>query len=460
VSNILNLRNWDVTNVTETPGQYVIDATCKTLPPGCVHCGSVTNVHKHGTRKQEVVDLPSHGNRVRIALTRTRHWCKDCGKTFLQPLPDVAESGSMTRRLQAYIERQSVKHTFAHVAAEVGVDEKTVRTIFKAYTNWLDGAVRFETPTVLGLDELYLLKKPRCIATNIEKRTIIALLEDRNKPTVTQYLFWLPDKERVKVVTMDMWKPYRDAVQKVLPDAAIVVDKFHIVRVATKAMETIRRGLKDAMTTTKRREVMRSRFLLLRRARTLDAEEQKTVAEWSQNLPTLGMAYKLKEGFYSIFELRDRASAEAAYKAWKESIPDEMQKPFKEVTTAMTNWEKEVFNYFDHRFTNATTEALNGLSKITNRTGRGYSFSAVRAKMLYGRYLHTIPEHVRHPDLPPGSHGYFVPPNELIPISRDEGHLFTEPNYGADIETLRDVLVNAVVARPAAVPRVFTAVFA
>jgi hypothetical protein len=60
----------------------------------------------------------------------------------------------------------------------------------------------------------------------------------------------------------------------------------------------------------------------------------------------------------------------------------------------------------------------------------------------YGRYLHTIPEHVRHPDLPPGSHGYFVPPNELIPISRDEGHLFTEPNYGADIETLRDVLVN------------------
>jgi len=444
VTNILHLPDWAVTSVKEANHQYTVEATYTPTPDACPHCGCVGKIHRHGTRQQEIVDVPSHGNRVRIALTRTRHWCKECGKTFLQPLPDVADSGSMTKRCVAYVERQSVKHTFAHVAAEVGVDEKTVRNLFNDYVDWLDKTIVFQTPEVLGLDEVFLLGKARCVATNIKERTIVGVLEDRNKPTVHNYLFWLPDKERIKVVTMDMWKPYRDAVNAMLPDAAVVVDKFHIVRMATQALEGVRRGLRDTMTATKRREVMRSRFLLLKRSHQLGDEERAKVVEWTATLPTLGAAYRLKEGFYAIFDLKDRAAAAEAYRAWEVGIPDGMRPAFKDVTTAMRNWEREVFNYFDHGFTNATTEALNGLSKIINRTGRGYSFKAVRAKMLYGRGTQSFP-----PTRPPkgmaagvvvagAGHGYMIESLDLI--ERDDADWASTGSRGVVIRDLERVL--------------------
>lgn len=53
----------------------------------------------------------------------------------------------------------------------------------------------------------------------------------------------------------------------------------------------------------------------------------------------------------------------------------------------MTNWREEIGNYFTHKATNAVTEALNGLTKITNRNGRGYAFRAIRAKSIYAKAL-------------------------------------------------------------------------
>ncbi len=387
MASILNLPHWAVTNVTETPGQYVVEAAYTQPPTGCVHCGSVTNVHKHGTKKQEITDLPSHANRVRIVLTRTRHWCKDCGKTFLQPLPDVADSGSMTNRLVRYIERQSLKHTFAHVAEEVGLDEKTIRNIFNAYTDWLDKNVVFETPEVLGLDELFLLGKARCVAVNVREATLVGVMEDRNKATVHEFLFWLRDKEKVRLVTMDMYRPYRDAVRACLPGAKVVVDKFHIVRMATQALESVRRRLREDMTATRRRQVMRSRFLALKRNRDLSESDRALLAEWTNTLPALGKAYALKESYYDIFDMKSRADAVKAYDAWQATMPDDMRPAFKDLTTAMTNWREEVFDIIEYGVSNATVEAINGLSKMTNRQGRGYSFRAIRAKMLFNKHV-------------------------------------------------------------------------
>src|SRR2546426_12341019 len=56
---------------------------------------------------------------------------------------------------------------------------------------------------------------------------------------------------------------------------------------------------------------------------------------------------------------------------------------FHELVTVMGNWETEIFAYFDHPITNAYTESLNNLIRMTNRIGRGYSFNAIRAKLLY-----------------------------------------------------------------------------
>jgi transposase len=88
----------------------------------------------------------------------------------------------------------------------------------------------------MGIDEIHIIKKPRCIISNIEQRTVVEMLANRNKHTVIKRLKSLPDLNKVQYVARDMWNPYRDAVKTVIPDARIVIDKFHVVRMANQCL--------------------------------------------------------------------------------------------------------------------------------------------------------------------------------------------------------------------------------
>src|SRR5699024_9417824 len=123
----------------------------------------------------------------------------------------------MTLRLHEYVEKESFNHPYTFVAAQTGLDEKPGRDIYNA------------SAEILGIDELYLNKRYRCILTNIEERTLLDLLATRRQDVVTNYLMKLKDRQKVEIVSMDMWNPYRAAVKAVLPQARIVVDKFHVV---------------------------------------------------------------------------------------------------------------------------------------------------------------------------------------------------------------------------------------
>ena len=100
-------------------------------------------------------------------------------------------------------------------------------------------------------------------------------------------------------------------------------------------------------------------------------------------VPTPAQAYEAKERFYALWNLPDRQGAKEAYGTWSRELPQELAPAFHELTTAMGNWESEVFAYFEHPITDAYTESLNNPIRLTNRIGRGYSFSAIRAKLLY-----------------------------------------------------------------------------
>jgi hypothetical protein len=60
-----------------------------------------------------------------------------------------------------------------------------------------------------------------------------------------------------------------------------------------------------------------------------------------------------------------------------------MKSAFHDIIRAYKNWHHEINNYFTHRVTNAYTESVNGLTRVVNRMGRGYSFKVLRARMLY-----------------------------------------------------------------------------
>lgn len=381
---ILNLPEFNIIEIANNEYDIQIKVEASSPPVACPHCGCVANLYKHDSREQVCMDLPIHGKRVGLHIRRQRYRCRECKQTFWERFErTIDDKRNCTNRLVNYIGQQSLKRSFTSIAEDVGLNEKTIRNIFRDYINYLEELVQFETPRWLGIDEIHIIKKPRCIIANVEERTIVDMLQNRNKETVVNYLYRLPNKERITHVTMDMWQPYRDAVRAVLPQATIIVDKFHVVRMANQAMETIRKQLREGLAKKQRRGLMHDRFILLKRNKELTDMDRVTLDLWTKNHPSLGTAYELKEAFFDIWDIDSRQKAFLKYHDWKAKIPKELQPAFEPLTKAMANWEEEVFSYFDHRITNAYTESLNSLIRVMNRIGRGYSFEALRAKILF-----------------------------------------------------------------------------
>lgn len=117
----------------------------------------------------------------------------------------VDDTRKMTKRLAEYIKTESLKKTFASLSQIIGIDPKTIKNVFEEHVATLQNNFHFETPEILGIDEIHLMKKPRGIFTNIGEQTILDILKDRNKTTVISYLKTL-DTKKIQLVTMDMWR--------------------------------------------------------------------------------------------------------------------------------------------------------------------------------------------------------------------------------------------------------------
>jgi transposase len=405
MTDILNLTGWSVLEVQEIDSQidgkpkkkYLITGEATTEPSNCPNCGACKDrLYRYGSNEQQIADTPIHGRTVKIQVKSQRWLCRECKKTFYQQLPEVDEKRRSTCRLVNHIKPLSLDRPFTSIAEDVDVDEKTVRNIFNDYVDWLDETVIFETPEYLGVDEIHLKRHRDAfgIMTNIEHHTVVDLLKNRSKKTVARRIFDMKDRNRIKVVVIDMWQHYKDAAQEIVPQAAVVVDKYHVVSMANGALETLRRGFKEQIPEDQRRLLKRERYILLKRRQDLTPKDILLKDAWF-GLPEfapLAIAYGLKEAFYDIFDLESRKEAEKAYQEWKQAISPDLKDFFFPLTRAVDNWHHEIFNYFDYQVTNGYTEAANSVARSIDREGRGHSFRVIRAKLLYNMKNHKFKE--------------------------------------------------------------------
>ena len=384
MTDILDLDGWTVLNRHQEDGLDVLEAEYALEPPACLKCGTIGHLYRHGTKETTYLDTPFRGAPARLRAKVRRYKCRSCGETFLQPLGGVLADRRMTERCATFIQDHCLRDTFVRIGQDVGCDDKTIRNLAGEYIASLEAQHRPAMPDWMGIDETQIDGKMRCVITDVGERRLIDMLPDRDKATLGGWLHRFKDRELVQGITIDMWRPYRDLANQMFPGRPVVVDKFHIVRMASYCMERVRIRLQKVKRPGERRDWLRSKALLNMRYAKLTEKQRFNVDMWMDNEPELAEAFRLKEAFYDLYDL-PKGAAVAAYDAYPGTVPDRLKADFRVLLTAMKNWRTEILAYFDHPITNAYTEAVNGVAKTINRQGRGYTFEVLRARLLFGR---------------------------------------------------------------------------
>jgi transposase len=198
------------------------------------------------------------------------------------------------------------------------------------------------------------------------------VLEGQGREKVEEYLDKLPQPERVKGVAMDMHEPFRQAVQICLPQAKVVVDKFHLVRHINGAVDKTRSRVQGGGWKGKRRDLFKSRYTLLKGAEKLGNWERARLSGLFLAYPEVGEAWLLKEDFRRWYRTADRSQAEEVLGSLEAKISHSSLPEFKELLRTVANWREEILNYFDYRITNGFVEGKNNRIKTIKRMAYGY----------------------------------------------------------------------------------------
>ena len=389
---ILQLEGVKPTDIRKEDGSIVIsvEPLDDVMGKQCPNCGG--KLYKHGSRVNHFADTPQQMQPVILEVTRNRYRCSECKSIFMPEFSFLDDKRRATGRLIDAIKRRCLNQTFTHIAEDTGLAINTIKNIASDYIEELEQTIKFETPSIMGIDELNLAGGMRCVITNIGMRSLYDMLPDRKQDTLKPYFKNLPDAEKVEWVCTDMWRPFKRSFQDYLQNATLVIDKFHVVRMASEMMEKERKQMQSQFNKAARLHAKKNlRWLTLKRPNSLNEQELAMLEDMSKTMPKLKLAYDVKEGCYKIYDCETKEEAEKAFHDWADNIPTDLPQ-FNDVARTVGNHYNDIFAYWDapFRITNAYTEGHNGLTKVANRLGRGYSFEVIRAKMLYNKIARSV----------------------------------------------------------------------
>ena len=390
--NILQLDGATPTDIRHEDGSIIIsiEPSDDAVVKHCHNCGA--KVYKHGKRVNHFADTPMQMQPVSLEVTRTRYRCADCKSMFMPEFTFLDDKRRATSRLIDAIKKRCLNSTFTHLSEETGLAINTIKNISSDYIEELERTVRFETPSIMGIDELKLGGEYRCVITNLGMKSLYDMLPNRRQELLIPYFEKLPDADKVEWVCTDMWRPYKRSFRDYLPNATLIIDKFHVVRIASELMEKERKDMQSQFNKVARLHAKKNlRWLTLKRPDSLNEQELEMLEDMEKTMPKLKLAYDIKEDFYKIYDCETKDAAEEAFKNWADNIPTDLPQ-FNDLVKTVSNNYDDIFAYWDAPFniTNAYTEGHNGLTRVANRLGRGYSFEVIRAKMLYNKIARSV----------------------------------------------------------------------
>jgi len=379
----LDIPDVQVLNVeTNRAGDCIITVESTLNHAYCRTCGrKITRFHGHDDWIT-LRHLPILGRQVYIRLRPKRYQCPDCsGKpTSTQQLSWREANSPNTKAYEEHILLQLVNSTIQDVSRKERLGYDAVLGIVDRHiahqVNWK----QFRRLAVLGLDEIALKKGHRDYVTIVSARlvggrvTVLAILPDREKATVKQFLFSIPQhlRQTIDTARTDLYAGDIHAVKEALPATNVVADRYHVAKAYRDGADALRRQelkrLKKELPEEEYGTLKGAMWPFRKKPAKLTQEEQELLDRVFAYSPALKQAHIFREELTDIFE-QDLSKAQATreIKAWQKRVDDAELTCFDSFLATLDRHLDEITNYFLDRHSSGFVEGLNNKIKVLKR---------------------------------------------------------------------------------------------
>ena len=375
----LNLVTWDKTQ--KAANTVIAEKTSRfEICPKCATPSSVTYDHRFVTLK----DAPVRGNSVRLKVRKRRFFCKPCRKPFTEPVQGIGKGHRTTHRY-----RRAVLW-----ACENFSDLKKVRKAYRCSSGFiyktlyeqvelnLRAKLNYDWPTTIGIDEHFFTRRRgraefATVFTDFKHRRLREVAYGKVKGELIHQIDGIGGRENVKNAVIDMSDGYRSLIRDHFPNAQIIADKFHVLRLLTPALNKYRIN----ETGDDRKNPVRR--LLLKNRNKLEYYERDALDRWLEDKQALREIYYAKEALHSFYRTKGTKRAAKALTRLTDTLARTEVRELKRFRRTLVSWRKEILAYFENRLTNARTEGFNNVAKLVQKRAYGYrSFENYRLRLL------------------------------------------------------------------------------
>jgi transposase len=375
----LKLESWTKVGITTN----LCEARKASEAEVCPKCATLSK-SVYDTRKVRLKDQPIRGKQILLIVTKRRFFCRPCKKPFTEPLSGVRKGRRTTERYRRGL----------LWAAENFSDLKRVRKEYRC-SSWLvyqavhehlalnlKRDLNYPWPKTIGIDEHFVTRKRgfrefATVVIDYNNKRPRELVLGRSSGELNLGLGHIPGRENVKNVILDLSDTYKSFARDFFPNAQLVADKFHVLRLLTPHINRRRKLVTgDVRSNPVRR-------LLLMNRRKLDYFKRRVLDRWLEENPELFELYWWKERMSSFYRIRKTGHAERILTKMTDQMAASKLPEIKTLRRTLMKWRNEILNYFKTRLTNARTEGFNNVAKLIQKRSYGVkSFEMYRLKYL------------------------------------------------------------------------------
>jgi transposase len=344
-------------------------------PIACPHCRS-EHLHSKG-RYERRLRHEDWGMRHCILVLEARKWfCLDCGRHFRQRFPGVLpwqRSSEPFQRLIFSLHLDGINRS--QLARREGIGAATVERYFqrglqRQFGEWHPP----RCPPVLGIDEHFFTRRQGYATTlcDLNNHKVYDVVLGRSEAALEAYFQRLEGKSEVRVVCMDLASVYRALARKHFPNARIVADRFHVIRIVNHHFLACWRDLDPAG--SKNRGLL---SLMRRHRHNLSPEQQLRLAAYLQQHPALETVYRFKQRlcYLLLKKHRTRKQCEqlaprflrAVYQLRQAGLPQLVQ-----LGQTLHSWQNEIAAMWRFTRNNGITEGFHNKMELINRQAYGF----------------------------------------------------------------------------------------